>query len=317
MTLDAGGVYTFQVEEILKGATAYGGGYQDSPDGQQPESILGTSVVTVSVGQRITQQIGSGGDTATLTIFVVGDTIVPTTFTQHGFTSPLIGEPSTPKAKTAMLNAGVLDAVAALSGASASSALGNLAAVFDGIVTAFRLHQADAAHPYPDANNFMYNSDLTPSAPIALEQAVRKLLRMLDQHMKNDDNGRLPHSSLSDWAPAGSGTGSLGYHVDNKVDWGNALLSLSTGGDGGTFVALADAWRAYDGHRQNTAVHLPGGGYDAASYVPGGLPALLNVHVLFLTEIQKQSPTTRPSVNAGATVLIHGAGFRRLDANRQ
>ena len=300
-TPDLGGVYTLQIDQLTKGATNYGGGYQDSPDGFLTETVISSTVVTLSVGQKVTQRIGFAGDTATLTLFVIGDTIRATTFDQVGFTSPIVGDAKTMKARTAALNSGVLAAVSALIGQTASTLVGTLSTVFDGLYNAYSNHLTSVVyHGQPDTDNLPVYGDLGPTSPAGLKISVTHLLTLLDRHMRNDNGG----SSI---AAGGTGTawGGIGYHTFNRSDWNSALLGLSAGEALDTFVALADVWRAYSSHIANTAVHTVA---DTVN-VPAALPPLLNLHRLFLAEIQKQSPTAPASVNAGVTALVHSAGF--------
>lgn len=302
-TPDVGGVYTFQIEQISKGAASYGGGYENAPDGFLTETVESTSTVALYVGQKVTQRIGFGADTATLTLFVIGDSIQQSSFDLHGFTSPIIEEPKTSKAETSALNTTVVAAVAALVGELASVAIGDLAAVFDDLIGAFQGHLIETGiHLNDDTDNTPQIFDLTPDSPVGLRQAMVRLLTLLDQHMRNDNNNGTP-VALPGWAASGTGSGY--FHENNRVDWKNALLSTSAGDQLDTFIALADAWRAYTAHRLDDNVHANADVVNVAA----ALPALLNLHALFLSGIQAQSPTAPPSVNTGVTALVHSAGF--------
>jgi len=301
-TPDIGGVYTFQIEQITKGASDYGGGYQDSPDGFLTETVIGSSTVTLSVGQRVTQRVGFGGDTATLTLFVIGDTVRPSSFDLHGFTSPALDDAKTDKSKTAALNSGVLGAVAGLANQTTTALLDNFVTVFDNLATVFAAHASSVVfHINADTDNQLDTPDLNPDSPEGLRQSVLKLLTLLDRHMRNDDGG-----SSTSLGGTGTAVAGAGYHHDNKTDWTNAVLSVGSGnGTLDTFVALADAWRAYNGHFGLGPVHE----YVDVVNAPTALPPLLNLHRLFLAELQKQSPTAPASVNSGVTALVHSAGF--------
>lgn len=299
-TPDVGGVYSLEIEQYTKGATGYGGGYQDSPSGYLTEALVATSSLTISVGQKVTQKIGFGPDTATLTLFVIGTVVRATTFDAYGFTSPLIDDAKTAKAATAALNSGVLAAVSGLTDQDVSALLGTVQAAFNTMLGAYQLHaNSSSYHPNADHDNNPRPSDQmsSPPSPEGIKRSVSKFLRLLDQHMRNDDGGS---------ATSIGGTGSQPYHVSNLADWANVLLTTSTGDVLDTFSALADSWRAYIGHCANTAVHTVA---DVTNNIPAALPPLLALHALFLAEIQKQSPTAPASVNAGVTALVHAAGF--------
>jgi len=294
---DVGGVYSFQVEQYQKGTSNYGGGYQDSPDGFRTETLTETSNTTLSVGQKLTQRIGFGGDTATLTLFVVGDVIRATTFDQYGFTSPLISDAKTPKALTASLNPGVIAAAATLVGMASATALQNPPGILDNIVAAFNAHIVDATyHPTPDTDNGASAAYLSAESPEGLKRAVTQLLKLLDQHMRGDDGGTTTSTG---------GTGTRPYHVSSQTDWLNAALATNAGDTLDTFVALCDLWRAYDGHVRNAVVHSAPG----PAHTPSPLFGLPKLHVLFLAQLSTPTPTAPPSVNAAVTALIHGAGF--------
>jgi hypothetical protein len=294
-TPDAGGVYTLQVEQLSKGASDYGGGYEGSPEGFLSETAIDSSTVTLAVGQRVTQRVGFGGDTATLTLFVIGDYVRPSSFDLQGFTSPSLDDARTDKAKTAALNGNVLTAVYALANQAVTTLLGSLSTVFNSLASAYTTHAASHIyHINADTTNALTAADLTPDSPQGLRQSVTRLVTLLDRHMRNDDGGG-----------TGTALAGSGYHNSDTTDWRNALLVTSGGDTLDTFVAIADAWRAYAGHFGTLALH------QATDVVntPGTLPPLLDLQRLFLAEIQKQNPTAPASVNAGVTALVHGAGF--------
>lgn len=308
---ETGGVYTLLIEQYQKGASSFGGGYEGAPEGFQTETLIASGTVTLAVGQKVTQRIGFGGDTATLTLFVWNDLICASTYDLHGFISPSLAEPKTDRARTAALSPGVLAATAALVGVTATTALGVLKDVFDNLILAFRQHLTQSGiHLNNDVENTPFDSDLTPDSPGGLKQAMARLLKLLDQHMRNDNNNAGP-VGIPGWAD--SGTGSKSYHNNNRVDWKNALLGLTAGDTLDTFIALADAHRAYNAHRLDGGATVPPvyplHANPDVTNAPASLPPLLNLHALFLSEIQKQSPTAPPSVNAGVTALVHGAGF--------
>lgn len=297
-TPDVGGIYTFQVEQLSKGASDYGGGYEGSPDSFLSETVIDISIVTLTVGQFVTQQVGFGGDTATLTLFIHGSTIRATTFDRVGLTSPIISEPSSKKATTAMLNPAVLAAVSVLSDKTTTDALGDLSIVYNDLFARFNNHIGTGGgfHATLDTDNSLTHPYLSPTSPEGLKSSVCELLHRLDQHMRNDDGGS---------ATTIGGTGSHPYHVNGYVDWDNAVFTVGVSDMHSSFVGLADAWRAFHGHNLDTRVHGP----LIAQYNPSPLPLLLSVHELFLAELHKQSPVAPASVNPGVTQLVHGAGF--------
>lgn len=297
-TPDAGGIYTIQVDQYTKGATGYGGGYQDSPAGFAQELLVSSSTITIPAGQRVTQKIGFGPDTATLTLFVIGNTVRATRFDQEGFTSPLISDARTPKAATAALNAGVVAAVSAFANVPASTLIGDIPAVIDDFFFKYGGHRFSGVyHSHNDTDNVPDTAaDVAPNPPSVEgeKSSATRMVKLLGQHMRNDNGGT---------ATSVGGTSSANYH--STVDWPNALLVTGIGDQLDAIAAIADVWRAYEAHRLNTVSHAVADTF----WVLNALPPLLNVHALFLTELAKQSPTAPASVNAGVTALIHGAGF--------
>ena len=297
VTPEIPGVYTFTIEEFTKGASAHGGAYQDDPAGFQTETLLSsTSGITLSVGQKVTQRVGTGPDTATLTLFIVSATVRRSTEELHGFTSPLISDAKTGKAETAMLNTAIVAAVDALADVTVATMLGSPSGVVDDLISKTNAHLTQATvHAANDTDNSTSTAFTAPTTPKGLQASVSELLQNLRWHMRNDDG-------------AGGGVGSKGYHVVtaiNHADWANSLLVTSAGEILDTFVAIADLWRAYEAHRVSTAVHANADSTNTLT----ALPALLNIHRLILAELQKYGPTAPASVNAGVTALLHGAGF--------
>lgn len=297
LTPDMPGVYTFTIEEYTKGSSAHGGAYQDDPAGFQTEALLSTTNgITLSVGQKVTCAVGTGGDKATLTLFIVGTTVRRSTEELHGFTSPLITDAKTGKAQTAMLNTAVVAAVYALADQTVSAIGGNPATVLDNIITNFNAHLTQATvHNTNDTSNTVSTAFSGATTPIGLQNSASEVLRRMRWHMRNDDG-------------AGNGTGSRTYHVVSTVnvaDWTNSLIVTAAGEILDSILAIADLWRAYEAHRVSTAVHSNADTTNSLT----ALPALLNIHRLFLAELQKYGPTAPASVNSGVTALLHGYGF--------
>lgn len=95
--LEHGGVYTLVAQEYTKGATTFGGGYQNDPDSAPTETkIGGENTLTQYVGQRLTTRVGTPAlGTALLTLWVWNATIQATTLGQHGEETPALTLPTT------------------------------------------------------------------------------------------------------------------------------------------------------------------------------------------------------------------------------
>src|SRR5690606_24187246 len=122
---DRGGVFTFVVQELTKGANTYGGGYQGAPGTHRSETIIGESTVTITVGQRLTCRVGRPGDQARLAVHVWGDSIRPTTVQTHGEKTPAITDANSARARTAIETTTVRAALEALTDETAADVLGS------------------------------------------------------------------------------------------------------------------------------------------------------------------------------------------------
>lgn len=299
---DAGGVFVFAAQEYTKGATpGFRGAYTGDPRGFETETKIGSEAsLSIQIGQRITQKLGVGSDTATLAIHVFGATIRATTFDVHGETTPFLLEASTTKAKTAVVDATVLSSLAALvagGGVAAATALGTLSSIADDIIQKFNAHRSQATvHAANDPTNVISRAYESPTTPASLQRTVAEILRMLDRHMRNDDG-------------SSAGTGGVAYHFVgsiNRADWANALIAQPPGDLTACIVGLSDAWRAYEGHRVNTGVHTSADTVNTLT----ALSPLLTLHKAFLSSIQATSPTPPNTANAGVVTLVHGGGFK-------
>jgi hypothetical protein len=72
--------------------------------------------------------------------------------------------------------------------------------------------------------------------------------------------------------------------------------------------AIADIWRAHEGHRVNAVVH---GTSDTANAIPA-LPLIFRVHIQFLTVLAALTPTAPPAQSSLVMALISRAGFKEV-----
>ncbi len=297
---DVGGNYVFVTQEYTRGASAHGGDYEGDPNAAPSETKLGAeTTVTLNIGQRMTQRLGFGRDTATLVLYVWGDTIRETRLSEHGEVSPAIVRPSTPRATTAATDTNVLTAVAALKGVAADTAIGSLGTIIGDIVSKFNAHRTEATiHQTDDDDNVIpvvYSATPTPQN---FPQIVSTILRFLDQHMRNDAGG----------VDGDAGTNSAVYHDVGgaKVDWTNLPLFKNAGTVEECYAALADIWRAYTAHAASTSVHDAA---DAGNVLTNINGTILNVHRYFLDSLAKSSPTVPQTRPSAAVKLATKAGF--------
>jgi hypothetical protein len=83
-------------------------------------------------------------------------------------------------------------------------------------------------------------------------------------------------------------------------------LYQSVGSQEEAYAALADIWRAHEGHRVNLTVH---GTADAATSM-SALPKILVVHREFLEVLASLSPAAPPAQSSGGQLLISVGGFQ-------
>lgn len=291
---DKGGAYLLAIQEITRGASNYGGGYKGDPNAYPSETLIGESSVTLRFGKRLEMPIGARSDLATLALWVWQDTIRPTTVVLHGEATPALLAPKTERANAAASSANVVAAVMALTvptNLTASAALGTLSTILNEMIDDFNAHRTQSGvHSSNDGDNVIASSFRNATNEESLKRSVAELVKKLDQHMRNDN---------------GAGTGSAAYHTN--ADMVNTLIAGPPGNMAQVIGSLADVWRAYETHRVQTgSVHSSN---DTTNTLVA-LPKLLDLHRAFLAHIQSPAPTAPPTANAGAVVLVSGAGMK-------
>jgi hypothetical protein len=128
---DKGGKYTLVAQEYTRGASDYGGGYEGSPDSAPSETKVGSEVtLELFIGQRMTAEIGSSGDAATLVLWVWDNTIRATTIAVHGEASPALqSDQPTARALAAIESATVQAALEAIAGVTVDAAITGTSAI--------------------------------------------------------------------------------------------------------------------------------------------------------------------------------------------
>lgn len=291
-TFDIAGAYQLAATELTEGAAPYGGGYEGAPDADRSEVILGETALTFYVASALKATVGQGQDTAELVLYVANDMIQETTLAVHGVATPAVQKPKTGKARTATEGAVLINRLNDLVGVTASSALGDLAAVITDAIDKFNLHAGNATwHDAADNDNQIADAFRNPTSPEALKRSISALLKSLSAHVRNDS------------IETPEGTGSAAWH--SHVDWVAIPLFESSASVTEHLRALADAWRVFEAHRVSSAAH------DTPDTTNGltTLPTLLDVHRLFLTQLASLSPTVPNTENSAKTILVHGAGF--------
>lgn len=293
-TADRGGAYVFRVEEITKGASQFGGVYDTDPNKAPSETLVGAPVIrTLYFASPLTCNLGAGQDTAELLIYVLQDEIIATTASLHGVVSPALRNTKTGLAKVAAESTAVRSAVTALVG-TASTILGTTSTWLDSLIDAFNAHRADATvHASPDTDNVVKADFRGATTTEGQKRSVGAIRKALDNHLRNDNP-----------AATTPGTGSAAYH--SAADWTSAALPLSASDQLATLVSAADAYRAYDAHRANTAVHAA----PDTTHFAAPPSTLLALHVEFLKQLAAQTPMTPPNEHSAKSLLMSGGGFK-------
>jgi len=303
-TADKGGVYTFKAQEYMRGS-GYGGGYQGDPAGAPSETKVGAeATLALAIGKKATQKVGVSPDTATLVVWVWDTTIRATLLGVHGEASPRL-EAQSPTARTlsAMATPAVLTAVAALADTTQATALGSLALIVSEMGTDINAHNAlgATAHNAADADNAIPVELRSSPSPQTLAEFVNDALLKMRRHRLNDHGGKPA-------IPENPGTGSAAYHQIGGVrqaDLLNMPLYQGVASLDEAYGALADIWRAHEGHRVSTAVH---GTADTTTGL-AALPKVLEVHRQYLTVLASLSPAVPPAQAALVQALVSTAGF--------
>jgi len=287
-TPDVGGKFIFLGQEITRGASAAGGGYQDSPGSAPSETIVGETTLELYVGQRMTLPIGAGADTCTLVLWVWNDRIRATTVAVHGEVSPALIDPTTSRMRAAIEAPAVLAALAELEGETAAAALGNLDTAFSNIVSKFNLHLVQAG---VHASNDVNNDVAAGAASLATNDTINVALACFRRHVRNDAN---------DFVSPLFGDGSANYH--SGYFFAPVVTSPRTQAE--RLLAVADLWRAFEAHRVSAVHATPDTTNVLTALAP--IPALA---AAILTELASVAPTPAAWQSTGAQGLL-AIGFQ-------
>jgi hypothetical protein len=299
LTLEKGGGYVLQVDELVVGNVDYPGftgGYESDPRGAPGETVKSYGQASIYVAQPVTTQLGCGADTATLKLYVHNATVVQTELAVHGETTPRIDLSSnaTMRAKLAAENSTVRDDAAALAGQLVSDLAGDIGTSLDNEITKYNAHlKQSRVHVANDTDNAVNGSFLGATTAPARAAALSELRRLFTRHAKND---------------SGSGTGSAGYH--SAADWQNLPLDAASPSDAlNDAIAHADFFRAYEAHRLST-VHP---GTDGTNKLTA-LPPLLELHRAFLAVLAQASVTAPATAPLASRSSFLNSGSKTADA---
>lgn len=300
---DVGGKYTFVAQEYVKGAAAYGGGYQGAPEGNPSETKVGSeSTLSVFVGQRLTSTIAAAGESVELVVWVWDTSIRETTAGVHGEDSPaLVKETPTAREQAAIESTAVQAALAALIDQTAVSAAGSPATIIGlgigGFIKEWNDHVANAtAHANPDADNAIPVGLAGAASAKNLRDTVNEILPYVRQHYLND--------AVKGGLASGRDSGDYHNVTGKKNDNVNLPLIESAGSDADAYWALAELWRSYEAHRAST-VHSS----EDSTNTLTALPPLLEVARQVFAVWASTNPATPQTQSTAGITLISVAGF--------
>lgn len=296
---DKPGKYALTAQEYTRGASAWGGSYAGDPKGFATETKAGVEVsTTIDFGSRVTMQVGYGADTATLALWVWDATIRATSFALHGEFSPALLSPSSPIAQTAA--ASCRSSLLALVDVAASTAMGGVQTIVGEMFTKFTGHNTAVVHAAGgDAVNAPNIALALADSKTGIPKALSELIAAWTLHLNTDKARAIP------FVAAGPGTGAWHNVGIIFADGVNAVRAQPPATMELSYIALADLWLSYEGHRVNLSVH------SGPDNTPLNAPApLLALHIAFLTVLRSNAPAPNPTENPGAVTLIHGAGMK-------
>jgi hypothetical protein len=295
VTLEKGGGYVLQVQEILLGNPDFPnftGGYENDPRGALGETVKNTGEIILYVAAPLSMQLGCGGDTATLKIYTHNQTVIQTELPVHGEATPRVdlATGATPRARLAAEAQGVRDAVTALAGQDTDDLVGDISGSLDNLLTKIRAHLVQSGrHVSNDTDNSIGTSFNGATTAPSRAATLSELRRLLGRHMRND---------------SGAGTGSAGYH--SAADWTSLPLDAASPSDALTDgISHADVWRAYEAHRIS-AIHRAADNVNRADE----LPPLLELHRQFLIALAASSIAAPSTGQSGSSLLISQLGFK-------
>lgn len=300
-TFDVGGKYTLVVQEYVRGASDYGGGYQNSPAGAPSETKVGAEVtLSLFIGQRMTSSIQVGADTLELALWVWDTTIRGTTKADQGEDSPVLTATSeTPRARAAVESASVVAALAALRDALATQALGSVSTVLTNLVAKWNAHLVESGvHASDDTLNGMKPGFGGVTSAASLAETISEILPLIRQHYLND-------------AVLGGtvfGRDSADYHDISGIKKNDSRdLPVIQGASGlaDGYWAVAELCRSFEAHRPSTDFHPSP---DSVNYLDPR-PLLMQLGEAVLEVLASTTFLTPSTQSFAAVFLIAGGGF--------
>lgn len=294
-SFDKGGRYKCSLEYIASGRSPGGPGYSNQDEATAIPVVVESVDVDVDVGQKLTQQLGFGANTAQLAVMVWGDRIERTTIAEHGIATPATERPSSTIAEISLANPALIDAIALLGGTEPDSGFGVILDAYQLLVVAYQAHLSSTHHAVADDSNGIPTSSHSPQNAAELANGIAKFREVLVKHAANI------HRNPTTGGPGADGK--TGSHA--SVD--SALTRFESPGPNPTdplslVVSLAELFTLFGAHVARPIHSVPGPVAPSASGV-------LLIQKLFLESLFEIS-STAPATKHPATVLLVKQGFK-------
>lgn len=294
---EAGGVYKLTCQEYVKGS-GYGGAYEGDPNGAPSETKVGAEVtVDLVVGQRVTQTLGYGADTATLVWWIFGAHVRATTLATHGEDTPAVVEPTSLRAQIAAKDPTVLVYAGNSANSLVTDLVGDISAIAADIVGKLHAHQIyPTPHHTTDTDNILPDGLATSVGPKNLAEVMNRVFAIFRAHLTNVDGND------------GGDIGSAPFHQLTSItrsDRTNLPIVESVGDLAQAYASIGDYVRCHEGHLANLAVHSSADGANNLISMPG----LVRLHRYFFAALAALAPTVPPTMNSGVVTAVSRAGF--------
>lgn len=293
---DTSGRYTLIIEDTNK-IPDRKPSYDGSPNQNFQESITARQEVSLYVSAKLTFEMGTGEDKATLSLYMNNSTIHGTTVAEYGEeigVTPRLDNPQSMKAEQAIQNLGSSALLSELVGQTASEILGNIPVILDSWCGRFISHFEDTGMHQGYADTISAETTRKargyPTSNVAVQESLNRMNAALVGHMRND---------VLD---------SNGVNAPHPVPDFRDLTIVSGASDQvSALMLMADLYRAFAAHDVRTSApdaHNSAGSNTLS--IPGDLILII---VDYLAEIAQLSQSAFSTANPGALVLVSSAGF--------
>lgn len=295
-SFDKGGRYKCSLEYIASGRSPGGPGYSNQDEATAIPVVVESVDVDVDVGQKLTQQLGFGGNTAQLAVMVWGNRIQRTTVAEHGIATPATERPSSTIAEIAVASPTLKAAIDALGDTEPTDGLGMLTEAFRLLGIAWLTHLTASHHAVADDSNELPTASRQPQTAAELASAIAKLREVMVKHAANIHRNPTTGGPMSD--------GKTGSH--SSVD--SALARFDSPGPNAfdpisLVLSLAELFSLFEAHVGRAAIHANSGPAVPAT------SGILQIQRLFLESLVEVT-STPPETKHPVTALLVKQGFK-------